>query len=180
MLTIIIGAEESFNDDTQEFLTTGGVKLDLEHSLVSLSKWESKFEKPFLSTENKTTEETKWYINAMILSPEVPQDIFDKLSNQNMDEIDSYIRANMTATWFNEKKSEKPSREVITAEVFYYMMIALGIPFECQYWHINRLLTLIKVCNIKNAPTGKVNRRELADQRRMMNQERKAKLNTTG
>jgi hypothetical protein len=171
---------EGFDRKKKEFVTLVGFDLKLEHSLVSLSKWESNFKKPFLSDEPKTPEETLWYVKTMILNDEVPEDLFDKISKRNFEEIYAYIDDPMTATWFNEVVNRKRNTEVITAEVIYYWMVEFNIPVEFQHWHLNRLLTLIKVCNQKKSPPKKMSPREILERQRSLNEQRLAKLGTKG
>jgi hypothetical protein len=178
MLSINIGGE-SYDESTSSFVPAGEFVLELEHSLVSLSKWESEWCVPFLSDKEKTPEQTLDYIRKMIIGTFPPEEIFQKLSEDNIIEINNYINATMTATRVPDRGGKRGG-ETITAELIYYWMIALGIPFECETWHLNRLLTLIKVCNIKNAPPKKRSRAEVAQDRRSLNAQRKAQLNTTG
>jgi hypothetical protein len=180
MLTIVVPGVEMFDEQTQEFVTIGDVTLNLEHSLVSLSKWESIHEKPFLGQVDKTPEEVLDYIKIMTLTPDVPDEVFLNLTDKNIQSINKYIDAKMTATWFNEAPGAPKSRDVITAELVYWWMIEFKIPFECETWHLNRLFTLIRVCNIKQAKPKKMTRSEIAARNRELNAQRRSQLGTKG
>lgn len=171
---------EGWDESKEEFVEAKYQVLQLEHSLVSLSKWESKWCKPFLSTAQKTDEEILDYIQYMTLTPDVDPDVYAYLSSENFKQIDTYINAPMTATTFSEPKSNKSNRDVITAELIYYWMIALNIDWECQYWHLNRLLTLVRVCNIKNAPPQKRSKRDVANSYAALNAARRKQFNSKG
>ena len=179
MLVITIPAMEMFNEETQEFFTLKEQTLQLEHSLVSLSKWESKWCKPFLSKSNKTFEETIDYIKCMTITQNVKDDVYSRLTRSNIEAINNYIDAPMTATTFYNDNS-KVNNETTTSELIYYWMIALNIPMECQKWHLNRLLTLIRVCNVKNSPPKKMSKGDIMRRNAALNAARKKQLNTKG
>nr|DAQ19166.1 MAG TPA: hypothetical protein [Caudoviricetes sp.] len=180
MLRITIPAVEQWDEEKQEFVTTKEQTLQLEHSLVSLSKWESKWCKAFLTKNEKSFEETLDYIKCMTLTQNVDPKVYNYLTNGNIAEVNRYIEAPMTATYFSDDKNGKVSREQVTSELIYYWMIALNVPFECQKWHLNRLLTLIKVCNIKNQPPKKRSKREIMNRNAALNAARRKQFNTRG
>ena len=181
MLQITIPAGEQWDEVKQEFIVSNKEQiLTLEHSLVSLSKWESKWNKPFLSKTKKTREEELDYIKCMTITQNVDPVVYNFITNENMEQINQYIEAPMTATWFTEEKNNKPNKEQVTSELVYYWMIALNIPFECQKWHLNRLLTLIRVCNVKNSPPKKMSKRDIMSRNAALNAARKKKYNTKG
>ncbi|MFL5665514.1 MAG: hypothetical protein ACJ8BW_29840 [Ktedonobacteraceae bacterium] len=180
MLVITVGAIDVYDESGESFSTQGGFELQLEHSLVSLSKWESEFEKPFLSKTEKTEEETLAYIGYMVITPNPPGDFLKRLSKENLESINKYIDRKMTATWFSDQPGAPKSREVITAELVYYWMTVFTIPFECETWHLNRLFTLIRICNIKQSKPQKMSRNELGRRNRELNAQRKMQLGTTG
>ena len=173
MLQIIVPERELWDEKKEEFVYIKKQKLQLEHSLVSISKWESKWCKPYFSKENKTHEEIIDYIRCMTITQNVDPYVYYALSNNNMEQIQKYIKAPMTATIFSKEPKGGSSREVVTAEIIYYWMISLGIPLECQKWHFNRLFTLIKVCNIKNQPPKKRSRREIMSRHAAVNAARR-------
>ena len=180
MLRITIPSTELWDASAQCFINVKEQTLQLEHSLVSLSKWESKWNKAFLSKNEKTLEETLDYIKCMTLTQNVNPDVYRCLTPKNVQEINAYISAPMTATVFSEDKSGKGNREVVTSELIYYWMITLNIPFECQKWHLNRLLTLVRVCNIKNSPPKKRSKRDIMSRNAALNAARRQQMNSRG
>lgn len=160
--------------------STKGQTLQLEHSLVSISKWESRWHKPFLSKVEKTDEEILDYIKCMTLTQNVDPNVYMCLTDENLSQVKNYIDNPMTATRIYDEKNRKGSREIITSEVIYYWMISLGIPVEFQKWHINRLLTLVRVCDIKNRPPKKASTRDIMRQNAELNAARRKKLNSRG
>jgi len=179
LLTIRVPLVEEFNEDTEMFEISESFVLELEHSLASVSKWEQSFEKPFLGAD-KSPEETLAYIMLMTVTPNVPAEIFAKLSKENFEDIRRHIDAKMTATWFREEENQRPSKEIITAEVIYQWMIHYNIWLEAEHWHLNKLLTLLRVCEAKTRPPKKMSRREQIAQRQKLNAERMAKYGTRG
>ena len=178
MLQLTIPATNLWDERKEIFIDIKETTLQLEHSLVSLSKWESKWQKPFITKEPKTIEETIDYIRCMTITQNVDQNAYYALTRENIEAVNKYIEAPMTATTFSKEINSKPNRERLTAEVIYYYMIALGIPFECQKWHLNRLLTLIKVCNIKNQPPKKMSQAEVMRNNAALNAARRKQFNT--
>lgn len=180
MLEIEVKGAEMFNEETSEFFHTKGATLQLEHSLISISKWESKWKKPFMvSNPPKTTEETLDYIRCMTINKKVDPDVYLGISPEQMTQINNYIEDSMTATTFNET-SGGHSREIVTAELVYYWMMKCGIPMECEKWHINRLITLIRVFGVKDAPKKKMSKAEIMARNKELNDQRRAKYNTKG
>ena len=179
MLEIKIPESESFDNENQVFITEKEATLQLEHSLISISKWESKWNKPFLDNKiEKTSEETFDYVKCMTIN-KVDDSVYLRLTQENMNEISRYITASMTATTFLKTRNSV-NREVITNEIIYYWMITLNIPFECEKWHLNRLLTLIQVCSIKNSPKKKMTKSEILARNRELNAQRKSNIGTKG
>ena len=180
MLEIVIPETEQWDEVNQEFITSNRQILRLEHSLVSLSKWESKWKKPFLSNREKTYEETIDYIKCMTLTQNVNDTVYNLSDKDNIEKINKYICDPMTATTFKEDPNKKGGREIITSELIYYWMISLNIPFECQKWHLNRLLTLIKVCGIKNQPPKKMSKKDVMSRNAALNAARRKQMNSRG
>lgn len=184
MLKLTIQGDEDWDDESQTFVYPNTVTLELEHSLLSLSKWEEIWEKPFLSPDEKSSEETISYIQVMCLTPDVDPDVWENLSQANYKQINDYMDAKRSATWFTTPPGAGRSstkREIITSELLYYWIFASeNIDVSVQEWHLNRLFTLLKVFNEKNAPPKKMKKQDAAAQRRMLNEQRKTKLNTAG
>lgn len=183
MLKIIVPETELFDNKTNEFITLKPVELQLEHSLVSIAKWESKWHKSFLSRKDKTDEEMRDYIKCMTLTQNVDRSVYKRLTKDNFDAIAEYIEDPMSAVCFNETSEDNGPKRTITSEVIYSWMVALNIPFECQKWHLNRLITFIRVCNIennKNSGKSKHSSREIASRNSALNAARRKKLNSKG
>lgn len=179
MLTINIPDSEYFDEKTNEFIVIKGGTVNLEHSLLSLSKWESKWHKPFLSSTQKSDAEILDYVRCMTLNEMDPR-AYSNIPLSVCNEINEYINNPMTATWFSDNKNSPPNREVITSEIVYYWMVSLQIPFECETWHLNRLLTLIRVCNIKNSPSTKMSKKDIYSRNRALNAARRKQINSKG
>ena len=180
MLRITVPATEQFDEERLEFINTEEQTLVLEHSLVSLSKWESKWKKAFLGHREKTREEIMDYVRCMTITPNVNPDVYSALTEDNIKAINEYISDEMTAVKFPEEKQGGGVRDTVTSEVIYYWMITLNIPFECQKWHLNRLLSLIRVCNMKNGPQKKMSKSEILSRNAALNAARRKKYNSRG
>lgn len=180
MLKILVKGIDQWDEARETFVQTKDTELSLEHSLVSVSKWESKWHKHFIGNDNLTTEMLIDYIHCMTLTQNVNPEVYYAITDDQLMQIKDYIADPMTATWFSESTEKKFSRDIITSEIIYYWMIALQIPFECQKWHLNRLLTLIRVCNEKNQPEKKMSQAEVMRRNRELNEARRRALNSKG
>lgn len=180
MIRISTPSGDYWDERRQQFVTIEGRTILLEHSLVSISRWESRWQKPFLGKDQKTRAETVDYIRCMAIDKNVDPFIFETLTDQTILKISEYINNPMTATTFYGRDNGRPSREIVTSELIYCWMTMLNIPFECENWHLNRLLTLIRVCNIKNQPPKKMSNHELMSRNAKLNAERRKRLGTTG
>ena len=180
MLEIKVSGGEFFDEESNTFIEVKPATLRLEHSLVSVSKWESIWKKPFLKdSEGLTEEQAKSYIKCMTLNQNVNPLVYDIMSVENYSDVNNYINEDRTATWFNDTNASK-SREIVTSELIYYWMVAHQIPWEAQKWHLSRLLTLIRICNLKNAPEKKMSKREILSRNKALNAARRAKLKSKG
>lgn len=180
MLKLYVPDREFYDEKANRFFTTKATVLQLEHSLLSLSKWESDWCKPFLDKKEKTPEEMLDYVRCMTINKEVNPNVYYALNTDEIKAIFQYVERPMTATWFSDDKRGRMSREIITSEIIYYWMIALKIPFECQKWHLNRLLTLIKVCSIKEQPPKKMGKKAIYQQNRAINAAHRRAHNSKG
>jgi hypothetical protein len=176
MLEIEVTLKDSFDEETSTFGVLESRKVKLEHSLVSLSKWEAAWEEAFLGKKEKTREQTLSYIQMMVIGDDIPPEVFPNLVKNHLSEIQAYITTPMTATKVPQSQNQTSSREVITAELIYYWMVELGIPLEFQHWHLNRLFTMIQVFNLKKTPPKKMTHTD----RRKLNQARLAQYKTRG
>lgn len=179
MLEVIIPGRELFDESKMEFIKTNPTRLQLEHSLISISKWESKWHKPFLSRDKQTREESLDYIRCMTINQVSDPMVYYSIPDKIMQKINAYIDDPMTATTFSEKDKGN-GRQIITSELLYYYMTALNIPFECQKWHLNRLLVLIRICSIKNQPQKKMSKSAIRKQNAELNAMRRAKMGSKG
>ena len=182
MLKITVQMPE-FYDETKEEFVWDEVELELEHSLLSLSKWESEFEKPFLVPDEKTDEEVMAYVRCMILTPDYPPGTLEQLSRdpENLQKIHDYWNAKMTGSSVPESKGPPPrTTERISSELIYYWMTKYEIPWEAQTWHLSRLFMLIKIFGVKDAPKDKKTTQQSAADRRAENARRRAAAGSKG
>jgi len=157
------------------------VELTFEHSLVSLSKWEAFYEKPFYSKESQTEEETKKYLLFMLLPENLPIDFSSWITAKHVEVVQEYINSKQTATTFTEVPDGRPSTETITNEVIYSWLVTFGIPFHpVETWHLNRLMTIVKIMGIKSTKPKKMTRSQQAEKYRKLNEQRRKDLGTTG
>lgn len=180
MLELDVPGAEFYDEANNEFVNVNGALLRLEHSLVSVSKWESKWKEPFLSRKAKTYEQTLDYIRCMTITQNVDDRLYQTLTNEHIEKVNEYILEEKTATTFNERNAPPPGRQVVTSELIYFWMSQFNIPMECQKWHLSRLLTLIRIASIKNAPEKKMSKRAILAQNRSLNAARRKAHGTKG
>lgn len=180
MLEIITREDEFYDARIDKFIEIPSCTLVLEHSLISLAKWESKWHIPYFSDSPKLPEQELDYIRCMVVGNVKDPRVFNALTVDNIVEIRKYIANPMTATTFSKRGSGKTKKEVTTAETLYAHMFAHKISMECQKWHLNRLLTLLRVCDLKNAPREKMSKRDTASWNAQQNEARRAKFNSRG
>lgn len=180
MLELFIKGVDLYDEKNSEFVSTKDTTLRLEHSLISLSKWESKWHKPFLGKETQTEEEIRDYIRCMTITQNVDPMVYLGLTQEHCKKVEEYMNDTMTATWFNDKNNPRSKQKAVTAELIYYWMISLQIPFECERWHLNRLLTLIRVCNNENTPKKKMRKNDVFKQNAQLNAARRQMMNSKG
>lgn len=180
MLQIKISGIDGWDERTEQFVTLPDTTIVLEHSLISISKWESKWHIPFLGKDDKTPEQINDYIKCMTITPNVKDEVYDRITREQVETIMAYINDSMTATTISQRGGRRASREIVTSELIYYWMVALQIPFECQKWHINRLMMLIQICNVKNEPDKKMSKRSAMQQNAALNAARRQKAHSRG
>lgn len=180
MLHIVVPSVERWNRKTREFSVSKEQELVLEHSLVSVAKWEARWHKSFFTKDEMSAEEIVDYIRCMTITQNVDPQVYENLTEENIAAVDEYIRDSMTATKISGKGGKKKSGERVTSELIYYWMFSLGIPLECHKWHLNRLLTLIKVFDAKNSPSKKMSEQEILSQNAALNEERRKRLHSKG
>lgn len=180
MLEIHVPEREFYDERNEVFIKTRPVILQLEHSLMSVSRWESKWRKPFLTDEDKTRAETMDYIRCMTINRDVDPNVYAALTSDDIQKIMDYVGAELTATKVYRVKSTNAPKKTITSEVIYSWMVMYNVPFECQKWHISRLLKLLDVLEIANNPKNKMSKGETARSNAALNKARRAKLHSKG
>ncbi len=180
MLSITVKGTEFFDEKSGEFHTTKDQVLNLEHSLISLSKWEGKYHKPFIGKGPENEEEMLDYVRCMTITQNVEPYVYRNLSSDNIMDIKKYMEDPMTATWFSDKRNPKTRQKTVTAELIYYWMFRLNIPIQFEKWHLNRLLTLIRLCNLEDAPKKKMKPKDIYKQNAELNRMRREQTHSNG
>ena len=183
-LRIEVRGLELFDEVTERFIEVKPTVLNLEHSLIAISKWESKYHVPFLKEDEKTPEQIEYYFRCMTINQNVDPNVYKAITPSQQKDILAYIKDPMTATWFGDDKKPGLGRgkrpDIITSELIYYWMVAYNIPSEYEKWHLNRLLILIQICNSYNQSPKKMSRNEIIRNNDALNAARRAALKTRG
>lgn len=182
MLEITIPGSEDFDEVTNEFKSVKGGKLYLEHSLRSISAWEAKFKKPYLSDKQKTTAESIYYVKCMTINKkEVDDSLYLRLTFEDFKKINDYCEDPMTATTITDRSNKKPGKSIITSEEIYWQMSQYNLdPEFYEKWHFNRLVTLLRICSIRSNPNDKMSKKDILAQNRALNAARRRKHGTRG
>ena len=180
MLQLVVPGREMYDEEKEEFFTTKETILRLEHSLVSISKWEARWRIPFLSKDAKTAQQAMDYVRCMTLNQNVNPQVYHALTSEHYRTINEYIDAELTATWITRHEPKKPNMQIVTSELIYYWMVAFQIPMECQKWHLSRLMKLIEICEVKNQPPKKMSKAAIMSRNASLNAARRKALNTKG
>lgn len=182
MLELHLPAEEVFDRKESKIYKLPEITLRLEHSLLTISKWETIWELPFLSEEKKTNDQLHSYVSIMA-GGNLEEETLNRLGQSHYEKLNTYLNAKHSATWFSDPPNQRKSTQTVTSELIYFWMTTYNIPFECENWPFARLMNLIRIASIKNDPDKgkkKRNKSQMLSERAMLNQKRREELGTTG
>lgn len=182
MLELHLPETEFFDRANSKIIRVPEVTLHLKHSLLTLSKWETIWEIPFLGEGKKTTEQLYSYVNIMA-GGDLDELTLSRLTSEHYEKLNAYLSSKQSATWFSESPNQRRSTQTVTSELIYFWMTTYNIPFECENWPFPRLMNLIRIASIKNDPDAgkkKRNKSQMLSERAMLNKKRREQYGTTG